>query len=373
MNKNVATAIVSILLGFTVGIVIAMIMGIEITPNGISTYNPIKILTIMLQSFTGFDIREGSFNSRHIGQFIVSSIPLILTGLSVSFAFKTGLFNIGAEGQLMMGALFATLTGLFIDLPMGIHAIVAVLAAGLAGFLFGMIPGILKAYFNVHEVVSCIMLNYVALSTANLVYRMTPGFSGANTVRLPDSALLTSDFLRRITNNSQLNWSILIVIIAVIFYHVVITKTTFGYRLRAIGNSKDAAEYSGMKVKQGVVLSMGISGMFAGLAGASLVLGVFGFGRVLTGFESFGYNGIAVALVGATSSIGIVFAGALFGMLSVVQASLQAAGIPRDIAVMISSLIIFFCAIPLAYENIVNKISKKEIKSNVNDQSGGEV
>ncbi|MDL2212190.1 ABC transporter permease [Erysipelotrichaceae bacterium OttesenSCG-928-M19] len=373
MNKKALSGIVAVVLGFGVGIIFSMILGIKMD-GGLTTYMPQDVLAPMLKSFTGYDITGAeAYNLRYVGEFIVASIPLILTGLSVGFAFKTGLFNIGAEGQLMMGSLAATLCGLYLDLPPIIHPLVCIIAAGIAGFLFGVIPGYLKARFNVHEVVTCIMLNYVGMYFANMIYRSLPGFSSEKTEPLKETALLKSDFLSSITNGSHLNWSILIVVVSLFAYWFIINKTTFGYQLKAIGNNKHAANYSGMKVNRGIIMSMGISGLFAGLAGAALVLGVFGYGRTLTGFEEYGYTGIAVALVGANSALGILFAGGLFSILAVAQPLLQVAGVPRDIAVIISALIIFFCAIPLLYDKYINKYLEKRQHKKAKKQNGGEV
>lgn len=376
-NKKIISAIVAVLLGFGVGIIIAMILGINFE-NGFSTIMPQDILAPMLKAFSGFDITGAEpFSSRYIGEFIVASLPLILTGLSVAFAFKTGLFNIGAEGQMIIGSLFAVLAGLYLDLPPIIHPIACVLAAGLGGFLFGAIPGYLKAKFNVHEVVTSIMMNYVALYLANMVLRAQPGFAQEKTPPLRESALLKSDFLASISDGSRLNWSILIVVVALILFWFIINKTTFGYQLKAIGHNKNAAFYAGMNVNRGIVLSMGISGMFAGLAGATLVLGLFGYGRTLNDFENYGYTGIAVALVGANSALGIMFAGGLFGLLSVAQQILQANGIPRDIAIIISALIILFCAIPLLYDKYIDRFmewreKRRKPKLSDNNESVGE-
>lgn len=376
-NKKIVSAIVAVSLGFGVGIILAMLLGINFE-NGFSTYWPQDILGPMLKALTGFDISGAEpFSARYIGEFVVAALPLILTGLSVAFAFKTGLFNIGAEGQMIMGSVFAVLAGLYLDLPPIIHPIVAVLAAGLGGFLYGAIPGYLKARFNVHEVVTSIMMNYVALYLANMIYRAQPGFASEKTPMLRESALLKSEFLANISDGSRLNWSILIVFVALLLFWFIINKTTFGYQLKAIGHNKNAAFYSGMNVNRGIVLSMGISGMFAGLAGATLVLGLFGYGRTLNDFENYGYTGIAVALVGANSAVGILFAGGLFGLLAVAQQILQANGIPRDIAVIISALIILFYAIPLLYDRYIDQFlawreRKRKPKYTDNNESVGD-
>lgn len=383
LNKKVISGLVAVFLGFFVGMLLAFFLGIK-TEDGFQTYMPQDILAPMIKAFSGIDIFDPSaaYSFRDVGEMLVSAMPLILCGLSVGFAFKTGLFNIGSEGQLMMGSLAATLCGLYLNLPPVIHAIVCLIAGGLAGFAFGVIPGYLKARFNVHEVVTCIMLNYAAMYFADMIYRLVPGFYQDQTPPVKESALIKSDFLTSITDGSRLNWGIIVVIISIIVYYIIINKTTFGYQLKAIGSNKDAAEYSGMNVKRGIVMSMGISGVFAGLAGAILVLGVFGYGRVLTSFESYGYDGIAVSLVGANSAVGILFSGILFAVLSTAQPLMEAASIPKDIAVIISALIILFCAIPLLYERYIDKFlkrreerkkSKMASKPKKANDSGGEV
>lgn len=360
MNKKLISGVVAVLLGFVVGMIIAFIMGMKFE-DGFQTYMPIDILAPMIKSFTGFDIFNPgeTYSFAYIGEMLVSAMPLILCGLSVGFAFKTGLFNIGSEGQLLMGSLAATLCGLYLDLPPILHAIVCLIAGGIAGFAFGIIPGFLKARFNVHEVVTCIMLNYAAMYFVNMIYRMIPGYYQEQTPPVKSSALMKSDFLSNLTDGSRLNWGIIVVVIAVIVYYFIINKTSYGYQLKAIGSNKEAARYSGMNVDRGIVMSMGISGIFAGLAGAIIVLGVFGYGRVLTSFENYGYDGIAVSLVGANGAIGILFSGILFAVLSTSQPLMEAVGIPKDIAVIISALIILFCAIPVLYDRYIDKYLKK--------------
>lgn len=360
MNKQFLSGLFAIIIGFVVGLVFAMLLGIKFDNGGITTYMPQDILVPMIKSFTGVDLsgRE-SFNLRYVGEFIVAAMPLILTGLSVAFAFKTGLFNIGAEGQVMAGSLTAVMLGLYLDLPPIIHPIVCLIGAALAGFVVAFVPGFLKARFNVHEVVTCIMMNYIVLYFCNWAYRATPGFALEKTPEVRETALLSSQLLSQMTNGSRLNWSILVVALGLVAYWFIVNKTTLGYRLKAIGHNRDAAEYAGMNVSRGIITSMGISGLFAGLAGACIVLGVFGYGRTLTSFENYGYEGIAVALVGANSAIGILFSGALFAVLETSQPLIQASGVPREIAVIISALIIIFCAVPMLYKKYVDLFSDK--------------
>jgi len=372
MNRKLLTALIAVFLGFIVGLIIAFIFGFSSPGSG--TYTPDQVIVPMFRSFTGIDLSGNMpFTPRLIGEFIVASIPLILTGLSVAFAFKTGLFNIGAEGQLMVGGIAAALGGIYLDLPPVIHPIVVLILAAAAGFVWGFIPGLLKAKFNVHEVVTCIMLNYIAMFLNNMIFRALPGFANERTPSIRATASLASDFLARITGGSRLNWSFLIVIVACLFFWFVIEKTTFGYNLKAIGFNKEAARYSGMKVNKGIMLSMGISGAFAALGGATLVLGLFGAGRILNFFENYGFNGIAVSLVGLNSAVGVILSGMLFGMLQVSQPLIQGNGVPREIASIISALIIFFIAIPTLYDKYLDKwLSKRKAKKD-DDSNNKEV
>ncbi len=248
-------------------------------------------------------------------------------------------------------------------MPGILHVIMCILAGGIAGALWGAIPGLLKSKFNVHEVVICIMMNYTGLQVANYCIKQLPGSTQTKTVAIPETASLSSDFLKGITNNSRLNWGILLVIIAVLIYWFIMHKTTFGYSLRATGFNQDAAKYAGMKVQRNIVYSMMIAGAFAGLAGSILSLGTFNLGRVLTTFENYGFDGIAVALVGACNVVGVVLSGLLFGLLKVAQNSMQSFGIPKETGQIISASIVIFVAMKYGIVYLKEKYKKKINKS----------
>lgn len=338
------------LLGFILGAIIVLVTG----------KNPLLMLNAMVQGFTGINILRGSFNARYIGEFLIQSMPIILTGLSVGFAFRTGLFNIGAEGQLMVGSLAATFVALYVKAPLFIHLPLVLIAAMVAGGIWGAIPGFLKAIFNVHEVVVTIMLNYVALHLNNWVLLKGIGtLDKVKTSVFPASAMLKSKWLEQITNGSRLNWGFIPMSLSIIAFWFIIEKTTFGYSLRATGFNRDAANYAGMKVKRNIVLSMMIAGAFAGLAGAILTTGTFGFGRTLPVAEGYGFDGIAVALVGATSAVGILLAGLLFGMLKAAGPLMQSQGIPKEIGGIIQAAIVIFVAMKYGIERIVLFFTKK--------------
>jgi simple sugar transport system permease protein len=325
--------------------------------------NPINILKSLLRGVAGIDVAKiGTgktvFNPRYIGEYFVYSMPLILTGLSVAFAFRTGLFNIGAEGQMLVGSFASVFMGLHLDLPGFILIPIIILAGAAAGAVWGFLPGFLKTRFNVNEVVVCIMMNYTGLYITNYFLKTLEGSDNSKTAMLPDKATLSSDLLAGITNNSRLHWGFIIVIICVLIFWFIIEKTTFGYELRAVGFNAHAAKYAGMKVERNAILSMMISGAFSGLAGTILAVGTFGYGRVIPGFENYGFDGIAVALVGGNTAFGSVFGGLLLGSLKAAQPIMQTNGVPRDIAIIITSFIILSVAMQNGIKMILNKLGR---------------
>jgi simple sugar transport system permease protein len=354
-HMNFAVPFVAIFLGFLVGILIMILTGRD----------PIDIFRALIRSTAGIDTSKFGtgktiFNPRYIGEFFVFSMPVILTGLSVAFAFRTGLFNIGAEGQLMMGSFGAIMVGILFDLPTVIHLPFAVLTGVAFGAAWGYVPGLLKAKFGIHEVVVTIMMNYIALFTTNYLYKQLPGSSNVKTVPVHESASLHSDFLSNLTNSSRLHWGFILVIIAVIIFWLIIDKTTFGFELRAAGFNKHASKYAGMKVNRNIILSMVISGAFAGLAGVLISIGTFDYGRVLPAAEGYGFDGIAVALVGNTTALGSLLSGLLFGALKAAQPLMQARGIPKDIASIIIASIVVFVAMQSGIRSFLQKFKTTE-------------
>ncbi|MEA3424331.1 MAG: ABC transporter permease [Bacillota bacterium] len=353
---KITVPIIAILLSFIIGTIVMLLTGI----------NPLGAFKALARTMTGvnFDklFTDKMFNARYFGEFLTTALPITLTGLSVAFAFRTGLFNIGAEGQLLVGAMAATITSIMLDLPAIIHLPIVLLSAALAGALWGFVPGILKAKYNVHEVVVTIMMNYTALHTTNYLLKKLPGSSLIKTVKSNPSGTLQSDFIANITNNSRLHWGIIVVGLSIFVFWYIIEKTSFGFELRSVGFNPDASKYAGMKVTRNVVYSMMIAGAFAGLAGAMLSIGTFDYGRVLVGFENYGFDGIAVALLGGTAAIGVLLSGLLFGGLKSAQPLMQANGVPLEIAKIISSLIVLFVAMKYGFEMWLRTYAKKQEK-----------
>jgi len=336
-GSDALVSVAVVALGFLVATLILVVIG----------RNPAGMYEAIVQVVTGFDIRpgRGGWNPRHIGEWILISTPLILTGLSMAFASRTGLFNIGAEGQYIVGLTAAQIIALsFPPVPV-LHVAVSVTGALLAGAAWGGIVGFFKARYRVSEVVATIMMNYIALFLHRIVTLRLPGALPHRTPDFPETATLASPFLASLTNGSRLNHGLWLTLAAIVLYWVIMGKTRLGYSLRATGLNRDAAHYGGISVKASITTAMAIAGGFAGLAGAVVSLGVFSFGRVLTGFEGYGFEGIAVALVGNSTAWGTALAGLLFGMLRSAQPIMQMRMIPREITSIIVGMVVIFISL----------------------------
>ncbi len=334
-RSEAAVSIVVVLLGFLVGTILVMLVG----------RSPSGMYSAITQVLTGWDLRRGSWNARYIGEWLVMSLPLVLCGLSVAFAGRTGLFNIGAEGQYVAGLTAAQIVALFGPRIPGIHWMLAVLAALSVGALWGGIVGILKAKYSVSEVVATIMLNYVAYFTSRVLTMMIPGANTYRTPAFPQTARLASPLLEQLTNGSRLNYGLYLTLAMVIFFWILIGKTRLGFSLRATGLNKEAARYAGINVNASITTAMAISGAFAGLAGAVVALGSFTYGRVLGGLDGYGFDGIAVALVGNSTAWGTALSGLLFGMLKSAQPLMQSRQIPKEITAIIMGLVVVFISL----------------------------
>jgi simple sugar transport system permease protein len=324
-----------VILGFFAGTLLVVAVG----------RNPAGMYAAVLQVVSGLDLRRGTVNVRYVGEWMVSSMPLILCGLSMGFAARTGLFNIGAEGQYIAGLTAAQFAAFYFPPVPVLHWIAAVAAAVLAGAVWGGVVGFFKAKFSVSEVVATIMMNYIALYGSRYLTMLIPGTNTFRTPPLPATGRLDIPFLRALTNNSRLNWGLFLTLAAVIFYWLVMGKTRFGYSLRATGLNKEAASYGGINVNAGITSAMAISGAFAGMAGAVVSLGSFSAGRVLAAQDGYGFDGIAVALVGNSTAWGTALAGLLFGMLKSAQPLMQSRRIPDEIASIISGIIVVFISL----------------------------
>lgn len=320
----------AISLGFLVGAVIILVIG----------QNPLEAYSALL--YGAF----GDFN-KILGT-LTRATPVIFTGLAVSLPFRAGLFNIGVEGQMTMGALAAAVVGSsFSGLPMALHLPLAILAAAAVGGFWALIPGWLKARRGIHEVTNTIMMNFIAYAIlAYLVVERLrmPGQMIPKTPPIISTATLFrfSDFLPEVTARLNLGFLLALLVSFVVYY--LLWKTTIGYEIRAVGLNSRAAEYGGINVPNRIILAMVLSGMLGGLAGAERILG---FDRTLVlGFSpGFGFEGIAVALLGRNHPVGILLAALLFGALSNGGIWINfATDVPPDIILVLQAVIIFFVA-----------------------------
>ena len=345
--------VIAVLLGFLFGALVMLLTG----------ENPVILFKSVIRAVFGINLDyigdpKRFFSVRTLANYFVYVMPIVLTGLSVAFAFRTGLFNIGAEGQVIVGSMMAAIIGVLFDGPKIILLPAVIVGGALAGAAWGFIAGYLKAKYNVHEVVVTIMLNYTARYLSNYLLKQLPGSKPHETVMLHSKALLQSKFLSALTERSLLHWGFIIVMIAIVIFSYIINKTTFGYELKAVGYNPFAAEYAGMKVKRNAALSMAISGAFSGLAGVIIVAGTFGKGRVLSGFENYGFDGIAVALIGGNTGLGSLFSGMLLAALKASQPIMDGQGVPNAIAVIISASIIVFVAMKTGLIEWIQKLRR---------------
>jgi len=274
---------------------------------------------------------------------LVRATPLIFAGLAVALAFRCGLFNIGVEGQLALGALFAAWVGVNLaGLPAILHLPLTLLAGALGGFLWGMIPGALKARTGAHEVITTIMLNYIAAQIAG--YLLTGPWRDPNPTNVTAQTSKIADAARLPMLLPGLHWGVVLAFLAAVAVWYFLWKTTWGFEIRTVGANASAAKYAGINVARNIILAMALGGMLAGLGGAVQVSGVNY--RSTLGFNiGYGFDGIAIALLGRTTPLGVVLAALLFGGLrngaTLMQFRTQ---ISADIISVIQALILIFVA-----------------------------
>ena len=332
-TKSVLAALISILIGLAVGSVIILIVGLANPTLGLSgAWDGIRLVFAGILS-TGRDAvgqLTFGFNSTNLGNMLFRATPLILTGLSVAVAFKTGLFNIGAPGQYLMGTAATLIIALSLPadvVPTWLTWWLAFLGGALAGALWGCIPGLVKAFLNINEVLACIMTNWIA---ANLVTWVFDGSNYRNLVENTKSGYISKTSfngvetaklgLDKIFPNSQVNGGIVVAVVIAILVYILMTKTTLGYQLKACGSNRHAARYAGIQDKRNIVLSMAIAGALSGAAAALYYLSgnTEFFWSTYQSLPATGFNGIPVALLAASNPIAVIFTGCFMSMLDIV-------------------------------------------------------
>ncbi|WP_209346236.1 ABC transporter permease [Flavonifractor sp. AGMB03687] len=374
-TKSVLASLIAILIGMAVGAVIILIVGIFNSNLGLKgALEGIQLVFGGLFS-TGRNAAGAltfGFNPTNMGNMLFRATPLILTGLSVAVAFKTGLFNIGAPGQYLMGTAATLILALSIPtsvVPAPLVWVIAFVGGCLAGAIWGCIPGLVKAFLNINEVLACIMTNWIA---ANLVtwlfdngslfenlqnhventktaYIYKTSFNGVQTAKLG---------LDKLFPGSQVNGGIVVAIIIAILVYILMTKTTLGYQLKACGASRHAARYAGIADKRNIVLSMAIAGALSGAAAALYYLSgntEFYWTSAYQTLPATGFNGIPVALLAASHPIGVIFAGCFMSMLDIVGLQMtNLTAYNEYITDVIIALIVYLSAFSLVIRMLIS-------------------
>lgn len=298
------------------------------------------------------------------GDVLYFATPILMTGLAVGFAFKMGLFNIGASGQYTMGMFFALYVGFMVDLPAGLHWVVAILAGMIGGMIWGFIPGIFKALLNVNEVITSIMFNYIGMYLVDMWVQGNATMyiaSKSRTNYLPSTVQIPSLGVE----GSNVNLGIIFAILVAVLLFIVLQKTTFGYELKATGFNKTAADYAGMKGKRNIVVTMIIAGGLAGLGGAFAILAPSAIAGSSMTYEPIniiaanGFNGIAVALLGSSNPIGIIFSAIFISHIQRGGSLANLVGFKPEIIDVVIAVIIYFSAFAM----IMNSAFAKFVKS----------
>ena len=345
---GILSSIFAIVIGLLVGLVVLFLCNPSQALPGFGT-----ILTGAL-----------THGMKGIGQVFYYATPIILTGLSVGFAFKTGLFNIGTPGQFLVGGFGAVYVGiLWTNLGRG-QWVAALIASIIFGAVWGLVPGLLKAYFHVNEVISSIMMNYIGLYLVNwIVKSYKPLFNNLRneSKNVAANAVIPKMGMDKLFPGSSVNGGIIIAIIVVIIIYIVLNKTTFGFELKAVGFNQDASKYAGINEKQSIIKSMMIAGAIAGLAGGLLYLA--GTGKhieVKDVLGSEGFTGISVALLGLSHPIGVLFSGIFIAYLTAGGFYLQLFEFSTEIIDIIVAVIIYFSAFALIVKSMIGKFQKKK-------------
>lgn len=356
MSPATGTIALAILIALVIGALIVVVFDPEVQKAaGYMFAAPGDFFTEAWRAFSSFftalirgsifDWRQSTLTAaiRPLTESVVRAIPLVIAGLAVAVSFTAGLFNIGVQGQLIMGALLGGYIGFAWNLPAGLHVLVSIVGAIVGGAIWGFIPGILKAKLGANEVIVTIMLNSVAaLFLAAMLQTQRfygDGFPGKS-MRLNDTSLYPS----LLGSSFRLNFSLVVALLAAVFVWWLMDRSTFGFEIRAAGANPEAAKTAGINVPLVIVMTLVLSGALAGLAATAPVLGTE---RAITGgvAGSIGFDAIAVALLGRSRPVGVVFAGLLFGALNAGGALMQSsAGIPVDVVLITQAIIILTIA-----------------------------
>ncbi len=348
LSKPAVQSILAALLCIVIGLLIGYIALLIISPKGATE----AIITILKNYFT-YPTKAAAM--KYLGNTLVKAAPLLMCALSIQFCYQAGLFNIGAAGQYVAGAGASLFCALALKLPW----FVCLLAALIAGGLFGVIVGLLKSYLNVNEVISGIMLNWIGLYTVNMLLSGVKETASPYTVSVAstnEAALLPSLGMEKLfSNNKYVTIAIPLAILVAILLKVVLSMTVFGYEIKATGIAKDAAKYSGMKEKRNVIITLFIGGALAGIGAAFLFLsGYEQWSVTQSSVPSMGFNGIAATFLGGLDPIGTIFASYFIQHITSGGSYLDKNIYPSQISDFISAIIIYLCGFVLFFKLYLN-------------------
>ncbi len=380
-TKKVLASLISILAGLLVGAILVLVVGLlnsKISLKG--AWDGIRLVFFGIFS-TGRNSTGAltwGFNPANMGNMLFRAMPLIMTGLSVAVAFKTGLFNIGAPGQYLMGTMATLMIALGIPtstVPAAVVWILALLGGMLAGALWGAIPGLVKAYLNINEVLACIMTNWIAANLVTWMFdisnfkNVAEGTKTGYVYKTTFNGVATPKLgLDKIFPGSQVNGGILIAIVLAVAMYILMNKTTLGYQLKACGANRHAARYAGIKDKRNIVLSMAIAGALAGTGAALYWLSgnTEFYWSTYQSLPGVGFNGIPVALLALNNPIAVIFAGIFMAMLNIVGLQLtNLTAYNEYITDVIISVIVYLAAFSLVIRMWLTGRKKKAVAAAV--------
>ena len=345
--RSIASAVICALVGIIVGFIILLIINAEHAPKAIS---------VILKNF--FYYRNNGKKLYYLGQTLVKAVPLILCGIAVLFAYKSGLFNIGVAGQYCIGIGISLWCALAWHWPWWLCLICAVVCAA----LWASLAGLLKAFCNVNEVIAGIMLNWISLYIVNVLMQneivMNVGKSETFSIRQtsPGSVLPTLGLGKLFHDNEYVSIAIPLTILVAILINILLKKTVLGYELRATGLNKHAAKYAGMKDKKNLILTMAVSGAIAGLAASLFYLTDIQPWKTSSTVPAMGFNGIAVAFLGELNPIGVIFSGYFIQHITQGGSFIDTKYFNPQIADLISSIIIYSCAFMFLFKTQLTKL-----------------
>lgn len=366
LKNDGVQALICSLICIIIGVLVGYIVLLIIDASGAN-----QAIGAILKSWTASS--RSIFRLKNLGSTLVNTAPLLLCSLSVLFAYKVGLFNIGASGQYTAGVA----ASLYAALAWHWHWFFCMIFAVIAGAVIGAISGILKAYRNVSEVISGIMLNWIVLYCTNIILSNVKESTTTYTLKLnpnAKSAILPTLGLDKLFNGYQyVTLAIPLAIIAAIIVWIVLEKTKFGYELRATGLNKNAAKYAGMKENKNIIVTLAIAGGLSGLAASCLYLtGITQWSCSAASVPGMGFNGIAAAFLGGLNPIGTILSSYFIQHITLGGTNINLSIYPSQVADLMSAIIIYLCGFVAFFKLILNKwIEKRETNKIENESKGG--